>query len=172
MKIKSKAGKTTYFEHWSTPLDQAQSVWLITAVMSPNQMHLIFSFEKGAPNIKYVMSLGRGWPIRFTEEEYAVGCIEKYFEKQKKEPEPPRNQKGQHFKTWKLWGTKYIKEINTNHAISDYKPPKYKNIPQYLIITQDEWIEFIGTCEPTWNIHKNASTQKLIKRYSKKIQWG
>ena len=56
--------------------------------------------------------------------------------------------------------------------MSDYKPPKYKDIPQYLIVTQNEWVEFISPGEPTWNIHKNASTQKLINLYSKKIQWG
>ena len=169
MKFKSKTGQGVYFEHWSTPLDQAQSIWLTSMVMSSNMVHLIFNLEKGSANVKFVMSLGRGWPIRMTDEGYAVGCIGKYFEKEKTVPKLPKNCKSVQFKTWKLWGTKYIKEIDENHALSEYKQKKDTNIFQYLIITQDEWIEFICPGEPEWNIHKNSSTQKLIDSYSKKI---
>ncbi|OFZ29700.1 MAG: hypothetical protein A2622_10790 [Bdellovibrionales bacterium RIFCSPHIGHO2_01_FULL_40_29] len=168
MKIKSNAGKSVYFEQWSTPLDQVQSLWLSKAVMSASCLHLIFEQGKGTPNVKYVLTLNRRWPIRFTEEAHAVGCIGKYFETDSKNNKFPHNKKGYPIRTWKLWSTKYIKEINTNHSLSDYKRPKYKDIPQYLIITGDEWIEFIADCEPDWTIHKHTSIQKLIDSYSKK----
>jgi hypothetical protein len=167
MKIKSKVSKSTYFEHWSTPLDEAEWLSLNAVLQTNHNVNLFFQSEKRTQDKTYVMTFGRNWPYRLTEEEYAIGCIGKYFEKPKGKPEPPKNRKGRRFRTWKLWGTQYIKDINTNHALSDYKPPKYKDIPQYLIITDDEWIEFICLGQPEWKIHKNMNMKKLISYYMK-----
>jgi len=169
MKIKSEAGKNIYFEHWSTPLDQAKAVWLETFLMIGNKMHFFFRLEKGAPNITYVMSLSRGWPIRFTEEEHAIGCVAKYTVGKNDENIAPVNSHGYQFKTWKLWGTQYIKEMDSNHALSDYKPRRNKNLFQHLIETQEEWIEFICTpgVEPKWKVYKGTDVRSLVRHYTK-----
>jgi hypothetical protein len=72
------------------------------------------------------------------------------------------------FKTWRLWGTSWILELDTYLVLSDYAKTRDKNIHQFLIQTENEWIEFICPYEPDWKTYKNKSLQELMLYYSKK----
>ncbi|MEQ1666197.1 MAG: hypothetical protein ABL927_12570 [Bdellovibrionales bacterium] len=115
------------------------------------------------------MKLGRYSPFRITEECNAVGFISKYFCSATKKPKKIYlNSNGHYIRTWKLWNTQYIKEIDSNCALSGYTKKRNKNIYQYLIKTQEEWIELITPDEPEWKVYKNKSLEELIMNYTKK----
>ncbi|MBC7458785.1 MAG: hypothetical protein H7235_10930 [Bdellovibrionaceae bacterium] len=172
MKIKSTAGKDVYFENWSTPLDQGQWIWLISLLQTVDSIHFFFAFtgDKASKRI-HVMTIDRYCPYRLIEERYAVGCVGKNLLERKKENNyPSRNSKGNHIKTWKLWGTQFIKEVDENTSLSNYSPIPNKNIVQYLITTEEEYIEFIADQEPRWKSYPNMKIENLLVHYSKKTR--
>jgi hypothetical protein len=113
------------------------------------------------------MTIGRTWPYRLIEEEYAYTCIGKYFRddpqkpKRKSRKRPPQN-------TWKLWGTSFINELDEGKALSDYKEERDKNVFEYFVRTQDEWIEFVSGV-PRWTVLRNITVRAAVRRYLKEV---
>jgi hypothetical protein len=130
----------------------------------------LFFFQLYSDRFKknYVMKIDRLCPFRITEECNAVGFLLKYFRTDIKNPGSVfQSPKGYQVQTWKLWNTQYIKEIDSNCALSGYTKKRDKNIFQYLIETQSEWIEFISRREPEWTVYKNKKLDDLIDYYSR-----
>ena len=80
----------------------------------------------------------------------------------------PREKNEKTSSTYKLWNTSFIKDVDENHALSNYAPERNKNIFQYLIVTQNEWIEFISLDPIEWRLHKNIKEDELVCFYLKK----
>ena len=49
-----------------------------------------------------------------------------------------------------------------------YAKKRDKNYFEYLISTEDEYIEFITPIPPEWELHKNVKIDKLINEYVEK----
>lgn len=167
MRIKSAAGKDVYFEYWSTPLDKAKSLWLSSVLQTINKIHFFFRFNTDLSKKIHVLTINRLSPYRLIEERYAVGCVDKNLEtKKKKKNEKSALLKGFERRTWKLWGTQFIKEVDENTSLSNYSHTPDKTIVQYLIRTNDEYIEFITRQEPKWKSYPNSKLEDLLIYYA------
>lgn len=166
MKIRSEE-KDVYFERLRTPLTGASILTLKGVLQAGNYVHFFFEIwkEKYWRTKKrdiHVMTIGAGWPYRLIEEEYAYACLGKYFERHGGDLSKKRNRKPQ--RTWKLWGTSFIKELDEGRALSNYESIPNKNIVEYLVITEDEWIEWVE-CTPVWCLLRNTTAKSAMKKY-------
>lgn len=164
MRIRSEIYKEVFYEKWQTPISHGLFVWLWGIVQT--QAHTHFFFTVDSEKDCHVMTIGRRWPMRLTDEDYA-SCIRKYFRDAPIKRKKPKRQPLRPFRTWKMWGTNYIKELDEGHALSDYKKPRDKKIFSYLIVTQDEWIEMVLS-EPEWKVFRNTRAKKVMQSYLNK----
>ena len=114
----------------------------------------------------YVMTIGRTWPYRLIEEEYAYSCIGKYFRGVPRKPKKKSKKRSTTQTTWKLWGTNFIKELDQGKALSDYQKERDQSIFEYLIQTEDEWIEFVSGI-PRWTTLRDMTVKSAIRKYLK-----
>ncbi|MEQ1665755.1 MAG: hypothetical protein ABL927_10305 [Bdellovibrionales bacterium] len=167
-RTKSSAGKDTYFEAWQTPLTEGENIWLSYMLLGRTNIYFFFKLYSDKFEKINVMTISRYCPFRLTEECQAEGYLTKYFNTDEKNPKLIyKNSKGVPIATWKIWGTQYIKEIDSNFALSDYKEKHNPNIFQYFIRTQEEWIEFISSTPPDWAEFENKKINELIAEYIK-----
>jgi hypothetical protein len=172
MKIKSRE-KDVFLEKWKTPVGQAETLWLSAVFQSVSHTHFFFSIARHFERLKkkrdvHVMTIGRYWPYRLIEEEYARSCIGRYFH-----PHPSEEKHLSDFpiaqsRTWKIWGTSFIHELDRGKALSDYKEERDKNIFEYFILTEGEWIEFVSPV-PRWEVLHDTTVKTAVRRYLKEV---
>jgi hypothetical protein len=168
MKFKSSYDKEVYFEKWQTPMTNRGNIWLNHQFLTNRYIYFFFRLYPDPLKKIYVMKILRYSPLRITEECNAVGFISKYFRISKKRSNSAdSNIKETLSRTWKIWNTQYIKEIDSNYALSGFTKKRNKKIFQYLIVTQEEWLEFISLHEPEWKVYKNKTLAELVMRYTK-----
>jgi hypothetical protein len=168
MKIKSTYGKDVYFEKWQTPMTEGENIWLIHQFMRNGGTYFFFNLYSDQFKKIYVMKISRYSPFRITEECNAVGFISRYFSTKKNTPKSIYKNSNNHpISTWKLWGSQYIKEIDYNYALSGYKKKHNKSLFEYIIQTQEVWIEFISRFEPEWAVYENKTLEELVTYYMK-----
>ncbi len=165
MRTKSKFYNDVYKEPWKTPMGHPNEFIRLGRVLTTTtDVHFFFFIDdenRYKKKIAYVLTIDRWDPLRITEEKYNCS-IGKYL----KSKLPYK-----FCATWKLWGTNFIKEVDQGHALSDYKKKQDKNICQYLIISEDLWIEFISDVPPKWEIYKNTTLKEIMKPYLNKWNW-
>lgn len=169
MKEKSQQ-KGAYAERWKTPVSSTWSLYLEAVLQTVSHTHFFFfkddekfpkaskvkNFENKRRDI-HVLTIGRNLPYRLTEEGYAHPCITKYLPMGRRKRRKP-------FRTWRLWGTSFIKELDEGYALSGYANKRNENLSEYLIITGDEWIEFIAGI-PRWNLLRNVTLKEAVRHY-------
>lgn len=163
MKIESAYGDEVCFEYWDTPVMYNDQLWLLAELRTMNDIHFFLKLNSISPDDIHVLSISSGWPLRITDETYAYNCIGKYL----KQKVPPQEEE-RHSSTYKIWNTSFIKDIEENNALSGYALERNKNIFEYLIITQDEYIEFISLDSPRWTFHEGAKIVELVNIYMKR----
>lgn len=142
MRTKSEFFKGVYFERWGTPISHGQSLSLWGVLVDHTLTHFYFTVDEEKDC--HVMTIDRLWPYRMIEEQYAHKCLGKYFRVNPKGKKKPRPQFPRYFKTWKMWGTSFIKELDEGYALSGYNKVRNKNHVAYLIETKDVWIEIVS----------------------------
>lgn len=160
MRIESAYENEVCFEVWETPVIHNEQLWLIAELRIQGDIHFFFHLNSNSPDI-HVATISFRSPLRITDEDFADYCIEKYLKRK-----APTKPSGKRPSTFKLWNTNFIKEIDENKALSDFAPERDKNIFQYLIVTQEEYIEFISE-PPIWNFHQNMELEDAINFYMK-----
>ena len=164
MKIKSKY-KNVYFEHWDSPVKGTNILVFEGILTTPWLTHICVSCYQNSDI--HVLTIHATDPYRVLDEDHSC-FYRKYFdsglsknELKKNHPDPCR--------TWKIWGTTFIQELDEGYYLSDFKSEHDENIFQYLIFTQDQWIEFICP-NPIWKTFKNSSFEKVVIHYLKEDQ--
>jgi len=163
MKVESAYGNEVYLEDWNTPIMHNNQLWLVAELRIMSDVHLFFQLNSDSGDEFYAITISSRCPLRITDETYAYNCIGKYLSRK-----VPRKKDEKRCSTLKLWNTSFIKDIEENNALSGYALERDKNIFQYLIITDDEWVEFISLDPPEWNFHKNVKIDELVNVYMKK----
>ena len=160
MKIESAYGNDVCFECWDTPVMYNEQLWLLTQIYTGSDIHFFFQMNHGSDDI-YVLSIPWTSPFRITEEGLGWTYIGNYFVN-----ETPEQQKEKKCSTYKIWNTSFAKNIYRARPLrEDERNPE--EIFQYLIITQDVWIEFVTLDIPQWEFYKNADPDKLVNAYMK-----
>lgn len=165
MKIKSAKHKNIFFEKWITPVTNAKFLWLDGIIQTGRGVHFFFRIGEALSNNFHVMSIWRGYPYRVMDETEASYYIGEYivpkFKKHK-----AKNLSGFYLRSWKLWGTPFSQDSNSIGRLSDYDYSQKKNVIEYLICTDDEWIECISPL-PTWKSYKGIKLETLIMKHLK-----
>lgn len=159
MRIQSKK-KDVFFEPWQTPIMSEAHVGFGGSIDTGWFVH--FCFEVFQKRDIFVVTIPSGSPYRVFEEAH-LAFLDKYFD---------TDPSGEAFsllkpricQTWKLWNTDYINEMDEGYCISGYENEHKKEVVQYLIKTQSEWVEFIHP-SPEWKVFKDTSFEKIIKFY-------
>lgn len=160
--MKSDFINDVYLEHWRTPIMHNQQLWLQFVLHTGSTVHFFFSVNDKAESI-HVMTINCGWPYRVVDESLGYHCIGKYF-RFKKEP----LKKVKICSTWKVWNTSFILDMESANALSGYAKKRNKDYFEYVIATQDEYIEFISLNPPSWEFYQDIEIQKLINDYTEK----
>lgn len=161
MKIKSDFVKGVLREKWKTPIMHNKQLWLQFILQTITGIHFFFTLDDKKSEI-HIMTIKSGSSYRVTEESLGYHCIGKYFRTKK-----PLSKKVKICSSWKLWNTSFILDMETANALSGYAKRRDKNRFEYLIASQDEYIEFISYDEPLWQKREDVKIDKLINEYVK-----
>ena len=158
--FESSYGNDVCFESWDTPVMYNEQLWLLTQIYNGSDVHFFFQKNHGSEDI-YVLSIPWTSPFRITEEGLGWKYIGNYFNRVN-----PKEKKEKKCSTFKVWNTSFAKNTYRSRPISveEINP---EDIFQYLIITQDVWIEFITLDTLKWEFYKNADPDKLVIKYIK-----
>jgi hypothetical protein len=172
MKIRSRE-KDVYIENWTTPVSHAEDLSLSAVLQTASRIHFLFFpvFKGERPKKKrdiYVMTTCRGWPYRVIDEEYAHSGVGRYFHPHPSEKKHLADRPLAKSRTWKIWGTSFIQELDRGKALSNYEEKRDKNIFEYFVLTDCEWIE-LASPSVDWEILRDTTVKAAIRRYLKEI---
>jgi hypothetical protein len=85
-------------------------------------------------------------PYRLMEEDVAHATVWNYLNARETYPASNKD----HCRVYFLWGTPYIKEMNTRGTYSDYKQDIGNKVFQIMIITDDETLEIVDPHNMEW----------------------
>jgi hypothetical protein len=159
MKIKTKIDGV-YIEPWETPLISAENLWSKGVFHSNWATHFLFSINQESDI--HALTIESRSPVRIFDENHQ-DFIQKYF-KTTLSPDKQKHKIPNICRTWKLWGTQLIKEMDESYFLSNYAAEHDADLFQYLIFTQDEWFEFIAK-PPTWEVFKNSDTKSIVSHF-------
>lgn len=160
MKIKSSEIDNISFKVWDTPVMYNEQLWLLAQVYNGSDIHFFFQMNHGSDDI-HVLSIPWTSPFRITEEGLGWTYIGNYFVNETSEQQNEKK-----CSTYKIWNTSFAKNTYRSRPISveEINP---EDIFQYLIITQDVWIEFVTLDTFKWEFYKDADPDKLVIKYIK-----
>ncbi|NOT79067.1 MAG: hypothetical protein HOP07_08695 [Bacteriovoracaceae bacterium] len=158
MKIESAHGNDVCFESWDSPVMYNEQLWLLTQVYNGRAVHFFFQKNHGSEDI-YVLSIPWTSPFRITEEGLGWKYIGNYLNRAN-----PNEKKEKRCSTFKVWNTSFSKKTYNARLITvEERDPE--EIFQYLIITEDVWIEFITLDTPKWEFYKNEDLANIVIKY-------
>lgn len=161
--IQSKINKSILFDRWETPVGNSCELWVERQLFTTFNTYFFFHKNHDSPSDDfYVLTINVGDPFRLTEEglgSKTVGglvtakdaivseCIK--------------------YRTFKVWNTSFAKKSFGGLVISEEEYNKKEKF-QYLIYTQDTWIEFVAFKPPKWELHHNKKVDDLVIEYLRK----
>jgi hypothetical protein len=158
MKIESAHDKDIIFENWNTPVIYNEQLWLLSQIYNGSDIHFFFQKNHGSDDI-HVLTIPWTSPFRITEEGLGWTYIGNYFIN-----ETPAQHKEKKCSTYKIWNTSFAKNTYRSRPLSE-EERNPEDIFQYLIITQDVWIEFVTLDTIEWEFYENADPDKLVLKY-------
>jgi hypothetical protein len=164
MKKQSKLHPEVVYVRWKTPLSNGGKIKLESTLRTSRYIHFFFTLEKEEYKKIYVMSASNR-TFRVLDPAAGKISVGKYFDgngdKKGKTTMSPT------YPTWKLWETNLINELDANLELCCFTPESHKDICEYLVITEDEWIEIIDS-KPDWRSYSDIEIGKLLEHYVKK----
>jgi len=140
----------------------------LVSIFHRSRPHFFFSGWKKNKNRKshvgYYLKYYSLSPYRIMEEDAAHATVWKYLRDNK---QYRRSSKGL-CTTYRLWGTPYIKEMNTRGTYSDYKEDAKNKVFQLMIITDDETIEIIAPQKMKWVKYDPKKIKSILNDLIKK----
>jgi hypothetical protein len=164
MNPKATLKKSIQYEYWETPVVDSEDLWLERILYGQDYAFFFFVKDYSLPeNEFYVLTIDGYDPFRITEEGLGWNVVGGLL----KNKLPSKTEKG---RTYKVWNTDFA--IKTVGA-SLLKTKEYEQHEkfQYVIRTNDTWIEFVSFDTPIWEHHKNVEFDKLVMEYLKKEPW-
>ncbi|MFZ4405161.1 MAG: hypothetical protein ACOYOK_13755 [Pseudobdellovibrionaceae bacterium] len=109
-----------------------------------------------APNFRtYILTLPEYVPYRLHEKKFAANTLGKKCKFNGVDPDAKKTG------TWKLQGKKFFNVIQKGQALCHEVRNEYKDLSQYLIVTDEDWLEFVS-CRPLWTIHNTTEMTDLL----------
>ena len=154
-RIKSKFGKDVFFAPWDCPLSGVDPLFFMGLL----EVHDI-RFFLGAKDAIYVVTIPRRSVFRLIDETHLGTLMDVLTEAETEQP--LRKNEVWNRKTWKVWGTPFLKELGSL-VFLDY--PKEDQL-QYLILTEDESPEFVCYA-PKIDVYPGRNDNEIMERLFK-----
>ncbi|MGE3609705.1 MAG: hypothetical protein AB7I27_08995 [Bacteriovoracaceae bacterium] len=166
MKKKSNQKNEIKCKYWETPVVNSENLWLARILSTDKYTFFFFVKNHYLPgNEFYVLTIGGGGyePFKITEEGLGWKTVGGLL----KNKIPSKRKKGS---TYKVWNTPFAKMTFGALPITT-KEYEQKDKFQYVIRTNDTWIEFVSFVPPIWEHHKGIKLDRLVIQYLKKDPW-
>lgn len=151
-------------EYWETPVADSESLWLVRMLYTDRYAFFFFKRNHDSPeNEFYVMTISSSDPFRVTEEGLGWKNIGELL-KNKSVADKIRG------KTYKIWNTPFAKSIVGAFPITEKEYEKHEKF-QYIIRTNDVWIEFVRFETIIWEYRKDMKLDDLVIEFLKKDPW-
>lgn len=161
--IQSKIDKSISFERWETPVGNSSELWVERQLFTTFNTYFFFHKNHDSPvDEYYVLTINGDDPFRLTEEGLGSNTIGGLVT-----AENARVRESTKYRTFKVWSTPFAKKSFGSLIISEEEYDKKEKF-QYLIYTQDAWIEFVAFKPPKWDFHQDKKLDDLVIQYLRK----
>lgn len=163
MKNKSKIGYPIIFETWQTPVIQSNELWLVSQIFTTLDTHFFFKRNHDSPvNEYHVLTIDGDSPFRITEEGIGSNSVGNLVT-----IENAKVRESTKYRTFKVWNTSFAIESFLGLAISAEEYDKMEKF-QYIIYTNDAWIQFVTFDPIQWEFHQGIKLEDLVIQYLRK----
>jgi hypothetical protein len=151
-------------EYWDTPIFQSNELWLEMQVFTENYVFFFFKRNHDSPEGEhYVLSIDGYSPFRITEEGLGWKVVGDLL----KNNISPKDKQVQGSRTFKVWNTQFAIESCLGLAIPAEKYDAMEKF-QYIIYTNDAWVQFVSFDLPKWTFHQGIKLDDLVIQYLRK----
>jgi hypothetical protein len=165
MKTQSKINEDIYYNFWETPVKVADQLGLLTVLQDFDNVHFFFLRRFNDKEELYELTIPTGDSYKITEENQGWKSNEYFFTC------GPKGEEHDICRTYKVWNTPYAKDTYCSGLALAEHEVNPEHIFEYVIICQDQWIEFFTRSEPKWtHLKKGTKIADLIAGYLK--EWG
>jgi hypothetical protein len=149
-------------DYWSTPIIILQFIWFSKQLNTGRGNYFFFETDNNAPDGPiYVMAIGSRETVKTSEEGDSTYRINQLLESS------PRPSNGVRKRSFKVWNSPLALEACLRLGITEKEYNETEKF-QYVILTQNETIEFVTLKEPEWEIYKDTSLDDLVIQYLRK----
>jgi hypothetical protein len=165
MKTQATANEDISYEFWETPVKESR-LYLLTILQDSRHVRFFFAGRFNEEKELYELAISTGNSYKVTEENQGWKTNEYFFD-----GKGPKGDELQKSRTFKVWNTPYAKDTYCSGLMLAEHEKNPEHIFEYVIICQDEWIEFFTRGQPKWTrLEKGTKIADLISGYLK--EWG
>lgn len=165
MKKQNAINEDIYYDYWETPVKESR-LYLLTILQDSRHVRFFFVGRFNEEKELYELTIPTGNSYKITEENQGWKTNEYFFD-----GKGPRSIEHQKCRTYKVWNTPYANDTYCSGLMLAEHEKNPEHIFEYVIICQDEWIEFFTRAEPKWTrLEKGTKIADLIVGYLK--DWG
>lgn len=148
-----------FCDFWDTPIINLQFLWFSKQLNTGQGNYFFFESDTDAPDGPiYVMEIGSRETVKTSDEGDSTYRINQLLESS------PRPANGVRKKSFKVWNSPLALEACLRLGISEKKYDEMEKF-QYIVLTQNETIEFVTFDPPKWEIHQNILLDDLVIQY-------
>ena len=163
MKNKSKLGNSITFKTWESPVIQSNELWLEMQFFTGRHIYFFFKRNHDSPENEYhVLIIDGGSPFRITEERIGSNSVGNLVT-----IENVTVRESTKFRTFKVWNTQFAIESFRGLAIPKEEYEQMEKF-QYVIYTNDAWIQFVAFDSVQWSFHQDVKIEDLVIQYLRK----
>lgn len=149
-------------DFWETPIIHLEILWTSKQLNTGKNNYFFFEDDTDAPEGPiYVMSIGGKETVKTSDEGDSTYRINQLLESS------PRPANGIRKKSFKVWNSPLALEACLRLGITEKEYNETEKF-QYVILTQNETIEFVTLKEPEWEVYKDTSLDDLVIQYLRK----
>ncbi|MBP9681372.1 MAG: hypothetical protein KBD76_08200 [Bacteriovorax sp.] len=157
----SSSNTNTTIAYWETPIVDHRFLWLAQQAYTGLNNYFFFENDIETPaNPIYVMTIGAGETFKISDESDSSLRIDQLLQNR---PSSLRERA----RSFKIWNSPLALEASYTLGMTSKEYDEIEKF-QFLIITQDETIEFLTLKEPTWEIYEGVKLEDLVIQYIKR----
>ena len=161
--IKDRSKEIVY-ESWDTPVSKSNELWLVSQIFTTLNTHFFFKRNHDSPENEYhVLTIRGDSPFKIIEEGLGYKVVGDLLENDIS----PKNKQNQRVGTYKVWNTQFANESFGGLAISEKEYDRMEKF-QYIISTNDDWIQFVTFRPMKWAFHEGIKLNDLVMEYLQK----
>lgn len=163
MRRKSILSNSIEFEVWQTPIIQSNELWLVNQLYSKFNLYFFFKKNHDSPADEYhVLTIDHNCPFKIIEEGMGSNVVGNLVT-----IENAKVRESTKYRTFKVWNTQFAIESCLGLAIPAEEYDAMEKF-QYVIYTNDAWVQFVSFDSPEWIFHQGIKLDELVIQYLRK----